>query len=161
MIWGSKPIFSWSRNQINTLGSTPDHYCVCIRTKTIEKNSKMAANFTLYFGKCFITSLLFAIERWFWCLNLSFHVWGFLKNTIKMIGGYLILYHDINDEKVAKLMTIAKSNIDDMSKSGPSNTIFVEFASTSFGKESNKAVSSIAEHYWMSMATNDIKISSK
>ena len=47
------------------------------------------------------------------------------RNKINMIGAYLILYHDINDEKVAKLMTIAKSNIDDISKSGPSNTIFL------------------------------------
>ena len=46
------------------------------------------------------------------------------KNKIKMIGAYLIPYHDINDEKVAKLMTIAKSYIDDISKSGPSNAIF-------------------------------------
>ena len=61
------------------------------------------------------------------------------RNKIKMIGAYLILYHDVNDEKVAKLMTIAKSNIDDISKSGPSNTIFLEFSPTSFGKESNKA----------------------
>ena len=61
------------------------------------------------------------------------------RNKIKMIGAYLILYHDVNDEKVAKLMTIAKSNIDDISKSGPSNTIFLEFPPTSFGKESNKA----------------------
>ena len=48
----------------------------------------------------------------------------FNKNKIKMIGAYLILYHDINDKKVAKLMTIAKSNIDDISKFGPSNTFF-------------------------------------
>ena len=46
------------------------------------------------------------------------------KNKIKMIGAYLILYHDINDEKEAKLMTITKSIIDYLSKSGPSNTIF-------------------------------------
>ena len=44
-------------------------------------------------------------------------------------------------------MTIAKFNIDDISKSGPSNTIFLEFTPTSFGKESNKAVISIAKHY--------------
>ena len=29
IIWGSKPIFSWSRNQIISLGSMPDHYYVC------------------------------------------------------------------------------------------------------------------------------------
>ena len=62
------------------------------------------------------------------------------RNKINMIRAYLILYHDINDQKVAKLMTIAKSDIDDISKSGPSNTIFLEFTPTSFGKESNKAV---------------------
>ena len=49
---------------------------------------------------------------------------GSNKNKTKMIGAYLILYHDINGEKVAKLMTMAKSNIDDISKFGPSNTIF-------------------------------------
>ena len=76
MIWGSKPIFSCSRNQINTLYSMADHYHVCKRTKTLNK-SKMAANFTLYFGKCVITSVLVAIKMWFWCLNLSFHVWKF------------------------------------------------------------------------------------
>ena len=69
------------------------------------------------------------------------------RNKIDMIGVYLILYHNINDEKVAKLMTIAKSNIDDISKSEPSNTIFLEFTPTSFGKASNKAVLSITEHY--------------
>ena len=44
MIWGSKPIFSWSRNQINTLYGMGDHYFVCKRTKNM-KNSKMATNF--------------------------------------------------------------------------------------------------------------------
>ena len=76
MILGSKPIFSWSRNQINTLYSMADHYYVCKRMKNLKK-SKMAANFALYFGKFVITSVLVAIRRWFWCLNLSFHVWGF------------------------------------------------------------------------------------
>ena len=61
-------------------------------------------------------------------------------NKINMTGAYLIPYHDINDEKLAKLMTIAKSNNDDISQSGPSNTIFLEFTPTYFGKESNKAV---------------------
>ena len=51
------------------------------------------------------------------------------RNQINMIGAYLILYYDINEEKAAKLMTIAKSNIDDISKSGPSNTIFQQFTS--------------------------------
>ena len=76
MIWGSKPIFSWSRNQINTLYSMVDHYYGCKRTKNMKK-SKMAANFTLYFGKCVIALFLVTIKRWFWCLNLGFHVWGF------------------------------------------------------------------------------------
>ena len=76
MIWGSKPIFSWSRNQINTLYSMADHYYVSKRMKNMKK-SKMATNFALYFGKFVITSLLFAIQRWLWCLNLSFHVWEF------------------------------------------------------------------------------------
>ena len=58
-------------------------------------------------------------------------------------------------------MTIAKSNSDDISKSGPSNTIFLEFTPTSFGKESNKAVLSLTGHYWMSKMIYDIKISSK
>ena len=60
-------------------------------------------------------------------------------NKIDMIGSYLILCYDINDEKTAKLMTIAKYDIDDISKSGPSNTIFLEFTNTFFGKESNKS----------------------
>ena len=68
------------------------------------------------------------------------------RNEINMIGAYLILYHDINEEKPAKLMTIAKSNIDDISKSGLSNTIFLQFIPTSFAKESNKANLSIAVH---------------
>ena len=43
-------------------------------------------------------------------------------------------------------MTIEKSNIDDISKSDPSNTNFPDFTPTSFGKESNKAVLGIIEH---------------
>ena len=46
------------------------------------------------------------------------------RDKINMIGAYLILYYDINDEKAAKLMTIANSNIDEKSKSAPSKTIF-------------------------------------
>ena len=57
------------------------------------------------------------------------------RNKINMIGAYLILHNDINEEKAAKLMAIAKSNIDDISKSGPFNTIFLQFTSTSFGEE--------------------------
>ena len=41
----------------------------------------------------------------------------FNRNKMNMIGAYLILYHDIDDEKTAKLMTIAKSNIDYVLKS--------------------------------------------
>ena len=46
------------------------------------------------------------------------------RNKMNMIGSYLILNDDINDEKTAKLMTFAKSNIDEKSKSAPSNTDF-------------------------------------
>ena len=67
------------------------------------------------------------------------------RNKISMIGAHLKLHHSINVEKVAKLMTIAKSNIDDISKSGPSHTIFLEFTPTTFGKESNKVVLSITQ----------------
>ena len=46
------------------------------------------------------------------------------RNKINMIGAYLILNYDINDEKTAKLMTIAKSDIDEKLKSAQSNTDF-------------------------------------
>ena len=46
------------------------------------------------------------------------------RNNINMIGDYLIFNYDINDEKAAKLMTIAKSITDEKSKSAPSNTDF-------------------------------------
>ena len=46
------------------------------------------------------------------------------RNKINMIGAYLILNYDINDEKVAKLMTIAKSNFGEKFKSAPSNIDF-------------------------------------
>ena len=46
------------------------------------------------------------------------------KNKMNMIGAYLILYYDINDEKAAKLVTIAKSNIDEKWKSASSITDF-------------------------------------
>ena len=42
------------------------------------------------------------------------------RDKIDMIGAYLILYDDINDEKAAKMMTIANSNNDEISKSAPS-----------------------------------------
>ena len=45
-------------------------------------------------------------------------------NKMNMIRAYLILNYDINDEQAAKLMTIAKSNIDEKSKSALSNTDF-------------------------------------
>ena len=38
------------------------------------------------------------------------------RNKISMIGAYLIPNYAINDEKTAKLMTIAKSDIDEKSK---------------------------------------------
>ena len=75
MICGSKPIFSWPRIQINTLYSLTANQYVCKRTK--HENIQDGRNFALYFGKCVITSVLVAINRWVWCLNLSFHVWGF------------------------------------------------------------------------------------
>ena len=46
------------------------------------------------------------------------------RNKIDMIGAYLMLNYDINVEKTAKLMTFAKSNIYEKSKSAPSNTDF-------------------------------------
>ena len=36
------------------------------------------------------------------------------KSQINMIGAYLIVYYDINQEKAAKLITIPKSNIDNI-----------------------------------------------
>ena len=50
-----------------------------------------------------------------------------IRNKINMIGAYLILNYDINDEKAAKLMTIAKSNSDEKSKSAPFDTDFFLF----------------------------------
>ena len=46
------------------------------------------------------------------------------KDKIDMIGTCLILYYDINDEKAAKLMTTANSNLKEKSKSAPSSTNF-------------------------------------
>ena len=66
------------------------------------------------------------------------------RDKINMIRTCLILYHDINDEKAAKRMTIANSNINEKSKSATSNTNFSRIYSSSFGKESTKAVLSIA-----------------
>ena len=83
------------------------------------------------------------------------------RNKINTIGAYLILNYDINDEKAAKLMTIAKSNIDEKSKSAPSKTYFPKIYPYIFCKESNKAVLSITEHYWVSKTIYDIKMSSK
>ena len=54
------------------------------------------------------------------------------SNKINMIAAYLMLNYDINDEKAAKLMTIAKSNIDEKSKSAPS--VFLEFTPNSLRK---------------------------
>ena len=83
------------------------------------------------------------------------------RNKINVIGAYLILNHDINDEKAAKLMTITKSGIDKNRNLPHLTLIFLEFTPTSFGKESNKAVLSITEHHWMSKAIYDKEISSK
>ena len=46
------------------------------------------------------------------------------RDKINMIGACLILYYDINGDKAAKRMTIANSNINEKSKSTPSNTNF-------------------------------------
>ena len=46
------------------------------------------------------------------------------RDKINMIGACLIQYYDINDEKAAKRMTIANSNINEKSKSAPSNSNF-------------------------------------
>ena len=46
------------------------------------------------------------------------------RYKMNMIGAYLILKYDINDEKTSKLMTFAKSNIEKKSKSAPFNTDF-------------------------------------
>ena len=46
------------------------------------------------------------------------------RDEMNMIGACFILYYDINCEKAAKLMIIANSNIDENSKSTPSNIIF-------------------------------------
>ena len=46
------------------------------------------------------------------------------RDKINMIGACLILYYGINDEKAAKRMTVANSNINEKSKSAPSNTNF-------------------------------------
>ena len=56
------------------------------------------------------------------------------RDKINIIGACLILYYDINDEKSAKQMTIANSNIDEKSKSAPSHTNLLEFTPSSFGK---------------------------
>ena len=56
------------------------------------------------------------------------------RNKIYMIGAYLILNYDINDEKAAKLMTVAKSDIDEKSKSAPSNTDFSRICPYIFGQ---------------------------
>ena len=56
------------------------------------------------------------------------------RYKINMIEAYLILQYDINDEKAAKLMTIAKSDIDEKSKSAPSNTDFSRIYPYIFGQ---------------------------
>ena len=66
-----------------------------------------------------------------------------------MIEADLIVYYNINEEKAAKLMTITKSNIYNISKSGSSNTIFLQFTS--------KARVSITEYHWMSKTIYKLK----
>ena len=46
------------------------------------------------------------------------------RDKINMISACLIIYYDMNGEKAAKRMTIANSNINEKSKSAPSNTNF-------------------------------------
>ena len=48
----------------------------------------------------------------------------FNRNKMNMIGAYLILNYDTNEEKTAKLMTFVKSNIDEKSKSPHLTLIF-------------------------------------
>ena len=57
------------------------------------------------------------------------------RNKMNMIRAYLILNYDINDEQAAKLMTIAKSNIDEKSKSALSNTDFSRIYTGIFWQE--------------------------
>ena len=45
------------------------------------------------------------------------------RNRMNMIGAYLILYYDINDERTAR-PSQTLYNIKEKSKSDPSNTIF-------------------------------------
>ena len=61
---------------LGALYSMADQCYVCKRTKNMKKSPRWPP-ISLYFGKCVITSVLVAIRRWFWCLNQSFHVWGF------------------------------------------------------------------------------------
>ena len=67
------------------------------------------------------------------------------RSKINMIGAYLILNYDINEEKAAKpsqnLILTKNRNLPHLT------LIFLEFTPTSFGKKSNKAVLSITEHY--------------
>ena len=54
------------------------------------------------------------------------------RDKINMIGAYLILYYDINDEKAAKLMTIPNSNIEEQSKSAPPYINFSRIFTSSY-----------------------------
>ena len=84
-----------------------------------------------------------------------------IRNKIIMIGAYLILNYDINVEKAAKLMTIAKSNIDEKSKFAPSNTDFSISNPCIFWQGIKQSSFKHEEHYWMSKTIYDLKISSK
>ena len=57
-----------------------------------------------------------------------------------MIGAYWMINYDINGEKTAKLMTFAKSNIDEKSKSAPSYTDFSRIYPYILWQGINKAV---------------------
>ena len=56
------------------------------------------------------------------------------RNEIDMTGAYLIQNYDINDEKAAKLMIIAKSNIDENRNLPHLTLLFLEFTPKSLGK---------------------------
>ena len=66
--WGLN-LYLLGQGIFNTLCSKADHYYVCKRTKNM-KNIQDGRQFHTLF-------VLVAIRRWFWCLNLSFQVWGF------------------------------------------------------------------------------------
>ena len=135
LIWRFKPTFLWSRNQINTLCSMADHYYVCKGTKKGKLQDgrqfctlfrKMCHNFCSSCNKK--VSLVFKPKSS--CMRIPIEM--------KLIWLGHIWYYIMTSMTKKQLVTIAKSNIDDKLKSCPSNTFFLEFTPTSFGKESNK-----------------------